>query len=354
MLSSSGGDAKAVIALGIEGSANKLGVGIVRMRGEQGSEQFDILANPRTTYITPPGTGFLPRETAQHHAVHVLPLVRCAMAEAQLAPGDVSCICYTKGPGMGGPLRVGAVVARTLSQLWGVPIVGVNHCVGHIEMGRCVTGSQNPVVLYVSGGNTQVIAYSMQRYRIFGETIDIAIGNCLDRFARVLGLSNDPSPGYNIEQLAKGGSQYVALPYVVKGMDVSFSGILSYIEKEAREKLAAGACTKADLCYSLQETLFAMLVEITERAMAHCSASEVLIVGGVGCNKRLQEMMGVMAGERGGTVCAMDHRYCIDNGAMIAQAGLLAFGMGQRTPLPEATCTQRFRTDEVLVAWRDD
>ena len=144
-----------VIAIGFEGSANKLGVGIVRMRGAA----FDILANPRTTYITPPGTGFLPRETAQHHMAHVLPLVRCAMEEAGLAAADISCICYTKGPGMGGPLRVGAVVARTLSQLWGVPIVGVNHCVGHIEMGRCVTGSQNPVVLYVSGGNTQVIAY---------------------------------------------------------------------------------------------------------------------------------------------------------------------------------------------------
>jgi hypothetical protein len=74
---------------------------------------------------------------------------------------------------------------------------------GHIEMGRVVTGATDPVVLYVSGGNTQVIAYSDQRYRIFGETIDIAVGNCLDRFARVLNLSNDPSPGYNIEQLAK-------------------------------------------------------------------------------------------------------------------------------------------------------
>ena len=72
-----------------------------------------------------------------------------------------------------------------------------------IEMGRQVTGAQNPVVLYVSGGNTQVIAYSQQCYRIFGETLDIAVGNCLDRFARVINLSNDPSPGYNIEQMAK-------------------------------------------------------------------------------------------------------------------------------------------------------
>lgn len=70
-------------------------------------------------------------------------------------------------------------------------------------MGRLITNAENPVILYVSGGNTQVIAYSGQRYRIFGETIDIAVGNCLDRFARCINLPNDPSPGYNVEQLAK-------------------------------------------------------------------------------------------------------------------------------------------------------
>ena len=212
---------------------------------------------------------------------------------------------------------------------------------------------RNPVVLYVSGGNTQVIAYSDKRYRIFGETIDIAVGNMLDRFARTLGLSNDPSPGYSIEQLAlQGSGRYVELPYIVKGMDVSFSGILTYVEKEAATKLASGEATAADLCYSLQETIFAMLVEITERAMAHCMAGTVLIVGGVGCNKRLQEMMGTMAAERGASLCAMDHRYCIDNGAMIAQAGILAFQMGVHTPMSQATCTQRYRTDAMEIVWR--
>lgn len=200
----------------------------------------------------------------------------------------------------------------------------------------------------------QVIAYADRRYRIFGETIDIAVGNCLDRFARVLGLSNDPSPGYNIEQLAKkGGSKYVELPYGVKGMDVSFSGILSYIETAAKDLIGKGEATPEDLCFSLQETLFAMLVETTERAMAHCGKSDVLIVGGVGCNMRLQEMMRVMVGERGGTLYAIDDRYCIDNGAMIAWPGLLALKQGQITMLKDAFCTQRFRTDDVLVTWRD-
>lgn len=336
-----------VTAIGFEGSANKVGVGIVR--------DGRILSNVRHTYVAPPGEGFLPKDTAKHHRRHLLDVLRQALEEADVTPErDIDCVCYTKGPGMGAPLVTVAVVARTVAQLWGKPLVGVNHCIGHIEMGRLVTGAQNPTVLYVSGGNTQVISYSQNRYRIFGETIDMAVGNCLDRFARVLKLSNDPSPGYNIEQLAKKGSKYVELPYSVKGMDVSFSGILSYIEAVAREKLASRECTEADLCYSLQETIFAMLVETTERAMAHCNSNEVLIVGGVGCNLRLQAMMGEMVQERGGRVYGMDDRYCIDNGAMIAQAGWEMFRSGQTTAMGDSWITQRFRTDEVEVTWRTD
>lgn len=221
-------------------------------------------------------------------------------------------------------------------------------------MGRSITGANNPVVLYVSGGNTQVIAYSQQRYRIFGEALDIAVGNCLDRFARTLSISNDPAPGYNIEQLAKSGTKLLDLPYAVKGMDCSFSGILAAIDGLAGAADSKGnAFTPEDLCFSLQETVFAMLVEITERAMAHVGSSQVLIVGGVGCNERLQEMMGVMAQSRGGGVFATDERFCIDNGVMIAHAGLLAYGTGQTTPIHDSTCTQRYRTDEVFVGWRE-
>ena len=245
-------------AVGIEGSANKVGVGVVRYDTAGG---YRILSNPRKTFVTRPGQGFLPRETAWHHQSHVTLLVRLAMEESGLTPGDVDVICYTRGPGMGGPLTSCAVAARVLSQLWRVPLVGVNHCVAHIEMGRVVTNAVDPVVLYVSGGNTQVICYAAHRYRVFGETIDIAVGNCLDRFARACGLPNDPSPGYVIEMQARmalaaavavttaregtGGDgsgapaatpplpRLIELPYVVKGMDVSFSGLLSYIEKEA-------------------------------------------------------------------------------------------------------------------------
>lgn len=337
------------LALGIEGSANKVGVGVLRYTPAEG---YAILSNVRKTYVAPKGHGFLPKETAWHHQRHVVALVRQALQEADVSGPQLDVICFTKGPGMGAPLRSCAIAARMLSQLWGAPLVGVNHCVGHIEMGRVATEAADPVVLYVSGGNTQVIAYAQNRYCIFGETIDIALGNMLDRFARTIGLSNDPSPGYNIEQLAKEGTAYVELPYTVKGMDVSFSGILSYVESEGVKKMRAGECTAADLCFSLQETVFAMMVEITERAMAHCGQKSVLLVGGVACNRRLQEMMGIMAEERGATVCAMDERYCIDNGAMIAQAGIFAFQHGHTTAMDDTSCTQRYRTDAMRIAWR--
>lgn len=358
-------DKNSLLVLGIEGSANKIGVGFVRYSyfepyDPSKSSEFistdgecEILTNPRKTYITAAGQGFLPRETSWHHQNHIVALVRLALLEAQVQPHEIDCISFTKGPGMGGPLRSCAICARMLSLLWNKPLVGVNHCVAHIEMGRVVTKCRNPVVLYVSGGNTQVIAYSDRKYQIFGETIDIAVGNCLDRFARVLGLSNDPSPGYNIEQLAKQGKQYIELPYIVKGMDVSFSGILTFVEKEAKSLIHENKYSSADLCYSLQETIFAMLVEITERAMSHTASDTVLIVGGVGCNLRLQEMMGIMAAERNASLCAMDHRYCIDNGAMIAQAGLFSFQMNNLTRWEDTWCTQRYRTDAMEILWRD-
>lgn len=162
--------------------------------------------------------------------------------------------------------------------------------------------------------------------------------------------------------MAKQGKVLLDLPYAVKGMDCSFSGILATMEQLASQLLTrkpkplvdsdGNEVTKEDLCFTLQETVFSMLVEITERAMAHVGSSQVLIVGGVGCNERLQEMMGLMARDRGGSVYATDERFCIDNGIMIAHAGLLAYGTGYTTPFEETTCTQRFRTDQVHVNWR--
>ncbi|KAM8793630.1 tRNA N6-adenosine threonylcarbamoyltransferase [Eudromia elegans] len=331
--------------LGLEGSANKVGVGVVR--------DGRVLSNARATYVTAPGHGFSPGGAARHHRRRLLGLLGAALGAAGGGPAHLQGVAFTKGPGMGAPLAVVAVVARTLALLWRLPLLAVNHCVGHIEMGRLLGPARDPLVLYVSGGNTQVIAFSRRRYRILGETLDVAVGNCLDRLGRALRISNDPSPGYNIEQLAKKGRKLLELPYVVKGLDVSFSGLLSHLEAAAPQLLASGAASVEDLCFSLQETVFAMLVEVTERAAAQCRAREVLLVGGVACNERLQEMMGTMCRARGVRLCAMDERFCVDNGAMIAQAGWEMLRVGQVTDVAQSGVTQRYRTDEVEVTWRD-
>ncbi|KAH0784981.1 putative tRNA N6-adenosine threonylcarbamoyltransferase [Histomonas meleagridis] len=231
--------------LGLESSANKIGIGIVQKDGT-------ILANVRKTFCAPLGEGFRPSETADHHRSNAIPLVLEAFKVSGITPRDIKAICYTMGPGMGSPLEVCALLGRTLSQLWDIPLIPVNHCVAHIEMGRVVTGSRHPVVLYVSGGNTQVIARSGDRYNIFGETLDIAAGNCIDRYARLVGISNDPAPGLNVELSARQGKKYIALPYVVKGMDVSFSGILTKVE----ELISQSEYSVEDLSFSVQETVF--------------------------------------------------------------------------------------------------
>ncbi|XP_039578399.1 probable tRNA N6-adenosine threonylcarbamoyltransferase [Passer montanus] len=331
--------------LGLEGSANKVGAGVVR--------DGAVLSNRRATYVTPPGHGFAPGPTGRHHRAALLGLVRAALSEAGLGPEDIDGVAFTKGPGMGSPLAVVAAVARTLAQLWGRPLLAVNHCVGHIEMGRALGPAPDPLVLYVSGGNTQVIAFARRRYRILGETLDVAVGNCIDRLARLLQIPNAPSPGYNVEQLARRGRRLLPLPYVVKGLDVSFSGLLSHLQAVTPKLLASGEATPEDLCFSLQETAFAMLAEVTERALALTRARHLLLVGGVACNHRLQEMLRSMCRARGAELCPVDDRYCIDNGAMIAQAGCEMLRVGQVTELSQSGITQRYRTDEVEVTWRD-
>lgn len=332
-----------MLVVGFEGSANKLGIGIVR--GES------ILANERCTYIPPLGHGFKITEASAHHQANIMGLFKRALSKAQIKIREIDYLAYTAGPGIGLCLQGVALFVKVLSEMYDIPVVPVNHCVAHIEMGRFITGSDNPTVLYVSGGNTQIISYDKKKYRVYGETLDIAIGNCLDRLARELEISNDPSPGYNIEKYAEKGKHYIKLPYTIKGMDVSFAGMLSYIKKYLEGKEITDEL-RADLCYSVQETGFAMLVEVSERAMACTGSSEILVVGGVGCNKRLQRMASEMARQRGGKGYSADERYCIDNGLMIAHTAYKMILSGYECKDRSCKVKQRSRTDTIEITWR--
>ncbi|MCU0861070.1 MAG: bifunctional N(6)-L-threonylcarbamoyladenine synthase/serine/threonine protein kinase [Methanomassiliicoccales archaeon] len=326
-----------MIALGIEGTAHTVGVGIV-------SDEAEVLANEILMYKPETG-GIHPREAANHHAENVVPLVQKALATARLKGRDLGLIAFSQGPGLGPCLRTVATAARALSLTLNIPIIGVNHCIAHLEIGRGKTPARDPVLLYASGGNTQVIAFANGRYRIFGETLDIGIGNMLDKLGREMGLGYYAGP--KIEKAAKEGRMLLDIPYSVKGMDMAFSGILTacLALKEKGESVE-------DICFSVQETCFAMLTEVTERAMAHVEKSEVLLGGGVVQNKRLQEMVARMAHDRGAEMYVPERTLCVDNGAMIAWTGLVMHRAGVRMRVEDTVVNQRFRTDEVEVTWR--
>lgn len=245
--------------LGIESSADDFGVGIATFDGE-------ILANKSDSYIPTEG-GIHPREAAHHHASVADKVIAAALEKSGVKTRDLGMIAFSQGPGLGPALRTGATIARTLASYLNLPLIGVNHSIAHIEIGKLKTGMNDPLTLYVSGGNTMVTAFESGRYRIFGETLDIALGNCLDVFARAAGLRHKKGLplGAAIEQLALKGTGLVNLPYVVKGMDMSLSGLLT----AATALLQKDEYSLEDLCYSLQEHVFSMVTEVTERALAH-------------------------------------------------------------------------------------
>ena len=348
-----------MITLGIEGSANKLGVAILR--------DDIIVSNIRRTFHNAPGEGFRPSELGAHHTANVLPLIKEVLKESGIDLKDIDLIAYTRGPGIAAPLNVCAIVARILAVELNIQIVAVNHCIAHIEMGRFITRMSNPVVLYASGANTQIICYQSEstvlesvgrgkgRYIVLGEALDIAVGNCLDRVARLLNISNAPSPGFNIEQYAKRGKTFFHMPIPIKGMDISCSGIVEYINKtyiNPQKQIKVDDQLKYDICFSLQENLFSALTEVTERAISLFKSSEVLIVGGVGCNLRLQEMISLMAKARNAIVGNMDDTFCVDNGAMIAYTGYVMFNTKKTgTKIENCDVTQRYRTETVEIDW---
>ncbi len=326
-----------MIVLGIESTAHTFGIGVIKEK--------KILVNKRDLFTTEEG-GMVPAEVADHHVDVCDGLLKKALIEAKINMNDVDLIAFSQGPGIGHCLKVGAFFARALSLKYDKPIVGVNHCVAHLELGSMLFDCKDSVLLYVSGANTQVIAYAGGTYRIFGETLDMGVGNFIDAFARYLGLGFPGGP--KIEKLASKTKEFVKLPYSVKGMDVSVGGMLTNMKR----KYSSGV-SKEVLCYSVQETLFAMLVEVAERALAHCGKKGLVLGGGVACNKRLQEMCKIMCIERGATLYVPPNDVLVDNAVMIAWLGLQKFSAQGRGDAYNSLKIRPYeRTDDVKVGWK--
>jgi N6-L-threonylcarbamoyladenine synthase/protein kinase Bud32 len=329
-------------SLGIESTAHTWGVGIVDFEGE-----IHTLVND--TFIPETG-GLHPMLVREHHLNCFADGINNALKGANLSIKDINLIAFSQSPGLGPVLKIGALVSRMLSQTLEIPLVAVNHCIAHIEIGRLTCNIEDPLTLYVSGGNTIVSAYESNRYQIFGETLDLAVGNMIDSFARDAGLSHPGGP--KIEKLALNSDKYLQLPYVVKGMDLSFSGLYSAAKRLLENSKFNEKYTLDDVANSLQETAFAMLTEVTERALAHTEKKEVLLTGGVAANKRLQEMIQYICEEHETRFEVVPLKYAGDNGAMIAWTGILRYLSEGGHEINETIVKPKERMDQITVPWR--
>ena len=328
-----------MITLGIESTAHTFGIGIVK--------NGKVIVNKRDMYSTDTG-GIIPIEAARHHLNKKNEIYFEVLNEANIKEKDIDVIAFSQGPGLAPCLIEGMKFAKELSVKLKKPIVPVNHCIAHLEIGR-ITKAKDPVMLYVSGANTQIIAYASGKYRVFGETLDLGVGNFIDTFARFAGIGFPGGP--LIEKLSSKGKDYIELPYKVKGMDIALSGI----QTKLRQLLESGKYKLEDLSFSLQETVFAMLVETAERALAHTGKTELLLGGGVACNTRLQEMCKIMCKERGAKFFVPEKSLLVDNGAMIAYLGEIIFKSGIKfsyKDLKKVDIHPRERTDDVEVGWK--
>jgi N6-L-threonylcarbamoyladenine synthase len=328
------------IVLGIESTAHTFGIGIVK--------NGKILSNIKDMYSTENG-GIIPSEAAKHHHKICEKIYSESLEKAGIKEKDINAIAFSQGPGLAPCLHEGLKFAKLLSLNLKKPLVPVNHCVAHLEVGK-ITGAKDAVMLYTSGANTQIIAYSTGKYRIFGETLDVGVGNFIDNFARLLDIGGFPG-GLKIQELAIKGKNYIEIPYVVKGMDISLSGILTNL----KQKIESKKYSKEDLAYSMQETVFAMLVETAERALAHTGKKELLLGGGVACNSRLQEMCQIMCKEREAKLFIPSRDLLTDNGAMIAFLGEIMFNSGIKLNGKEVESLEikpRQRTDDIEVKWK--
>jgi len=325
-----------MLGLGIESTAHTFSCAIIEKKGKKGK----ILSDVRKIFRPEAGQGIHPREASRHHIENSSSVLSECLKDADVSVQDLDIISYAAGPGLGPCLRVGAVVARSLSSFYKIPIYPVNHAIGHIELGKLLTGARDPLVLLVSGGHTMLLSFLNQQWRVFGETLDITLGQLLDQFGRSIGFA---SPcGKNIEELALTSSNYVTLPYSVKGNDVSFSGLLS-ATKSVSEK------SKIDACYSLQETAFAMISETVERALSFTSKKELMIVGGVAANKRLSEMLTDVCKRHGSKFFVVPLQYAGDCGSQICWTGLLESQVKEGVSLKDTFVTQSWRLDSVKV-----
>ncbi|MDE1850367.1 MAG: tRNA (adenosine(37)-N6)-threonylcarbamoyltransferase complex transferase subunit TsaD [Candidatus Micrarchaeota archaeon] len=324
-----------MLVLGIESSAHTFGVGIV--------DKGKVLSNEKIMFNIS-DKGLIPGKVAETHVKNAPKAVEMALKSAGIKIAEIEGVGYTRGPGLGPCLQVGELTAKAIARKLRVKIAQVNHGAAHVEIAREAAKMENPLALYVSGGNSQILKASdkpFRHYEIIGETFDIGIGNMIDNFARAAKLN--PAWGSTVAKMAQGG-KYVRLPYTVKGMDFAFTGLLtSAIKLLGRE-------SREDLCYSIQETAFSMLCEATERALLLTRSKELCVCGGVAQSARLREMLAMVAKENGARFGFAANEFNADNGGMIAFLAERMLKSGMDSSISQCGVEQRYRIDRARIA----
>ncbi len=285
--------------------------------------------------------GVVPELASRDHVRKIVPLIRQALADADMTIEDIDGIAYTKGPGLIGALLVGACVGRALAFSWDKPAIGVHHMEGHLlaPMLESSPPAYPFVALLVSGAHTQLVSVAgIGQYQLLGESLDDAAGEAFDKAAKMLDL--DYPGGPNIARLAQAGDESrfdFPRPMTKRpGLDFSFSGLKTFTlntVKSYSEEVKEDANLKADIAAAFQAAVVDTMVIKCRRALTQTGLKRLVIAGGVSANVRLQQALQAMVETQGGSLFFARQHFCTDNGAMIAFAGCQRLLAGQQDGL---------------------
>lgn len=328
-----------MLVLGIESSCDETAAAVVR---DDGLVLSDVVASQIAVHA--PYGGVVPELASRAHLVNVVPVVEQALAPIEGGLDAIDGIAVTQGPGLVGALLVGVQAAKAIAFVRDLPLVGVDHLVGHlfaVYLRRGETEAPVPelpfVALLVSGGHTAIYeVHAHDRVRIVGQTRDDAAGEAFDKVAKLLGLGYPGGPV--IDRLAqKGDPKAVKLPTPMSSrrtLDFSFSGLKTAVARLVREegvpKTESGL---ADLCASFQRSVVRVLVDKSVTACERLGVPRLVLGGGVAANRGLRERAEAVCAARGIELFVPPIASCTDNAAMIAYAGALKLASGKRDDL---------------------
>lgn len=319
--------------LGIESSCDETGVAILRWEPE--APGGGLLAHTLYSQIKLHADygGVVPELASRDHVRKLVPLIREALAQADLSVDDLGGVAYTAGPGLVGALLVGASLGRALAWALGVPAIGVHHMEGHLLAPLLEDNPPQPpfVALLVSGGHSLLVQVkAIGQYTILGDTLDDAAGEAFDKTAKMMGLPYPGGPA--LAKLAERGRPGVfrfSRPMTDRpGLDFSFSGLKTQVLL-AWQKSDHSEQTRADVARAFEEAIVDTLIIKCRRALEASGAQRLVIAGGVGANRHLRSELAKVGEHDGFQVYFPRLDFCTDNGAMIALAGAIRLASGQ-------------------------